>query len=128
MKRAVTVLLLAFLLTGCGVSTELPDDPVVFEQKVNEQEGYAYLGIDDKIYVPYCPFERRYIGDCIGYCDHAQDAYTSGGRSYIYEFKGYSSDEWIVEYDPEINEGMVMREINTANIPDGLSSEYDWNN
>ena len=129
MKRATAaILLIAILMTGCGISTRLPDDPVVFEQNVNQEEGYAYLSADDKIYVPYCPFKRRYIGDCIGYYDYPGDEYTEGGRFYIYEFRGYSSDEWIVDYDVRINEGMVMRELNSTNIPEGLRSEYDWNN
>lgn len=126
------IILIAFIITlfalsGCGVSTNLPDNPVVYEQKSNAKEGYVYLSVDDKIYVPYCPWKREYLGDCIGYYVSLSDEYTESNRVYVYEFKDYSSDEWIVDYLPTINEGMVMREINTTDIPPGLESEYEWN-
>lgn len=127
-RLLLTIALLICVLSGCGVSTKLPDEPIVFDFRTNEDKGYAYLSVDDKIYVPYCPFKRRYIGDCIGYFDAAADEYSGGSRWYVYEFNGYSSDEWIIDYLPTINEGMIYREINTTNIPEGLSSEYEWNN
>lgn len=123
----ITCMITLFALSGCGVSTKLPDNLVVFEQKVNKEEGYAYLSAGDKIYVPYCSWKREYLGDCIGYYDTIADEYSDSSQWYVYEFKGYSSDEWIVDYLPGINEGMVMREINTTNIPPGLESEYEWN-
>lgn len=122
----LTIVLSICVLAGCGVSTEVPDDPMIFEMGVNEGY-YAYLSLEDKIYVPYCPYKREYLGDCIGYCDTIGDEYSESTREYVYEFKGYSSDEWIVSYIPTINEGMVLREINTTNIPEGLESEYEWN-
>lgn len=125
MKKWFPPILLLLTLTGCTVSTKLPEDAVVFQR--GSSDDYVYLSAGEKQYVPYCPFKRRYMGECIGYYDLAGDASTEAGRTYVYEFKGYSSNEWIVEYDPEINEGMVMREIHTSNIPDGLTSEYEWN-
>lgn len=104
---------------------KLPDDPIVFSP--GKGEGYLYLSSGDKMYIPYCPFRHEYLGECIGYYDSPADAYTESARVYVYKFKGCSPDEWVVDYDPDINEGMVMREINTTNIPDGLTSEYKWN-
>lgn len=127
-RLLLTTALLICVISGCGVSTKLPDEPIAFDFGTNEDKDYAYLSVDDKIYVPYCPFKRRYIGNCIGYYDTVADEYSGDIRWYVYEFKGYSSDEWIVDYLPTIIEGMVYREINVANIPEGLSSEYDWNN
>ncbi|MCM1242879.1 MAG: hypothetical protein NC314_08565, partial [Roseburia sp.] len=48
----------------------------------------------------------------------------------VYEYKGYSSDEWIVNsYVSGLMDGsMLYKEINVSNIPDGLESEYEWNN
>ncbi len=113
-------------LSGCGVNTNMSDEPMIFER--GETQEYAYLSIDDKIYVPYCPFDKKYLGDCIGYCELQGDEYTDGGKAYIYELKGYSPDEWIIELDAEGGkEGMVLREINTTNIPENMQSEYEWN-
>lgn len=50
-------------------------------------------------------------------------------RVYIFELKGFSADEWIIETMAlnNCNEGMILREINAIDIPDGLESEYEWN-
>lgn len=129
MKRSI--LLIATLLTGsftgCSKTPELPENPIIFEKMTNKSEGYVYLTADGKSYVPYCPFKRRYMGECIGYYDSVGDEFTENTRTYVYEFKGYSSDEWIVDYSPDINEGMVMRELKATDIPKGLESEYEWN-
>lgn len=76
---------LAFLIAaicflgGCGSKAQLPDDPIIYEQGINKEEGY-------------------------------------------------SSNEWIIETLGlnNCNEGMILREMNTTNIPDGLESEYEW--
>lgn len=120
------IALLVCSLSGCGVSAKLPDNPIVFEVGENE-ESYLYLSFEDRIYVPYCPYKSVYLGNCIGYYDTISDGYSDSIRCYVYGLKGYSSDEWIVDYLPTINEGMIYREINTVNIPEELESEYEWN-
>ena len=126
---ALMVLVLVVALAACGVNTGADrvekdaDNLILFEQRINESEGYFYLKTRDKIYVPYCPYKNEYLGDLIGYYDISFD----DDKVDVYEFKGYSSDEWIVDYDSLINEGMVYRETNAKEIPEGLSSEYKWN-
>lgn len=44
----------------------------------------------------------------------------------MYEYKGYSADEWIVNAYV-MDSAMLCREVNVTNIPDGLQSEYEWN-
>ena len=124
-KRLLVCLLMVWSISGCAVSTKLPDQPIVYEADSNGE--YLYLSDNGKTYVPYCPFKKSYLGDCIGYYASPADEYTESARIYIYAFKGYSSAEWIVDYDPDINEGMVMREIHATVIPEGLESEYEWN-
>lgn len=129
MKKVILIIsvIASFALSGCGVSVKMPDDPIIFE--INKAGEYAYLSVDDKVYVPYCPYDIKYLGDCIGYYDLQGDEYTSGGKIYVYEFIGYPSDEWIIDFDAEGGkDGMILREINTTNIPEGLRSEYEWNN
>ena len=117
------------LLSGCGSAAELPQNPIVYEMGINEEEGYAYLTEGNHIFVPYCAYSKGYLGDCIGYCDIPADEYTEASRVYILELKGYSPDEWIVETFAlnNCNEGMIWREVNATHIPDGLTSEYEWN-
>lgn len=126
MKKWIPAICAVLLtLSGCSGTPELPEHPITFQ--TGSGDGYMYLSNENKTYVPYCPFRSEYLGECIGYYDTPGDANTSAARVYVYEFEGFSSDEWIVDYDPQINEGMVMREINTTRIPDGLTSEYAWN-
>ena len=129
--RKLVVLLMAAgmcCLAGCGARLQLPDTPVVYQQTVGDE--YAYLTEDDKIYVPYCPYEPNLLGECIGYCDIESEESGDTFRVFICELKGYSSDRWIVEVldTGSTREGMILREIkNTTEIPEGLSSEYEWN-
>ena len=44
----------------------------------------------------------------------------------VYELKGYSVDEWIVNSFP-YDAAMLLREVNVTDIPDGWQSEYEWN-
>lgn len=115
------------LTAGCGSQPKLPETPVVFQR--GDGDGYVYLVEGDKIYVPYCAYDPKQLGECIGYCD-VEDTDNSGAfREYIYELKGYSSDEWIVGVmiAGYFREGMILRERNTTEIPEGLTSEYEWN-
>ena len=134
MKKKGILLLILFicLLSGCGSGAKLPDNPIRYEQGINEEEGYAYLEYGDKRFIPYCAYEKKYLGDCIGYCDIFAVEYTDVSRAdrvYVFEMKGYSSDEWIIEMQglDNCNEGMILREINTEIIPEGMTSEYKWN-
>lgn len=108
-----------------------PDHPEhfnLYEQKMNEEEGYMCLTYGDKVFVPYCAYDPKYSGRCIGYYDILADEFAESGRAYIYEWKGYSPDEWIIEIlDGNSSEGMLYREINAFDIPKGLESEYEWN-
>ena len=130
MKRFLLLLgmVVVSLLTGCGSKLQLPDNPKEYEQRENSDVGYAYLVHEDKVFVPYCAYEEKYLGSCIGYYDIPTTEYTDGGRVYVCELKGYSSDEWIIDFlDMNCSEGMIWREVNTVDIPEGLNSEYEWN-
>ena len=123
----VAVCLLAGVYLFSRPKIQLPKDPRVYEQKTHKDE-YAYLVYGDKMFVPYCSFEVRYLGDCIGYYDVPASGYSDANRVYVCELDGYSSDEWIVDImDINCSEGMIWKEINVADIPEGLTSEYEWN-
>lgn len=114
-------------LAGCGARLQLPETPIVYQQAVGDE--YAYLTEGDKVYVPYCPYEANMLGECIGYCDIESTEGSDTFRAYICELKGYSSDQWIVEVldTGYTREGMILWELNATEIPEGLSSEYEWN-
>lgn len=106
---------------------QIPENPRVYEQKIYGDE-YAYLTYEDKMFVPYCPYEAEYLGECIGYYDIPVSEYSDAGRIYVCELKGYSSEEWIIAVlDTNCTEGMILREINATEIPEGLDTEYKWN-
>lgn len=136
MKKGISIfsaLIFAMIvLTGCGSRLELPENPLVFEQGTNGK--YFYLTEGGRVYVPYCPYVTDMLGNCIGYCNYEAADYGNGEqddpfRTYICELQGYSSQEWIVEIldTGYTREGMIFRELNATEIPEGLGSEYEWN-
>lgn len=117
MKRTYFILLIAvmiFSLCACSkqelanMTTEVYDD-------------YTAIIWGDKIYVPYCVISKTECGEQIGVIDDSKD-------DKIYEYKGYSVDEWIIDLYTVDNIAMLMKEIDVTDIPDGLESEYEWNN
>lgn len=84
-------------------------------------DDYVAIVWEDKVYVPYCVISKTECGEQIGTVDNSKD-------DKIYEYKGYSVDEWIIDFYAVDNIAMLYREINVTNIPDGLESEYEWNN
>ena len=76
---------------------------------------------DDRTYVPYCAFSKSDCGRQIGIVDGDKD-------DKVFEYKGYSSDEWIINYYANnMDTIMLLREIDVTDIPDNLHSEYEWN-
>ena len=117
MKRTYFILLIAamiFSLCACSkqelanMTTEVYDD-------------YTAIIWRDKTYVPYCVISKTECGEQIGVIDDSKD-------DKIYEYKGYSVDEWIIDLYTVDNIAMLMKEIDVIDIPDGLKSEYQWNN
>ncbi|MDE7273708.1 MAG: hypothetical protein K2N95_11725 [Lachnospiraceae bacterium] len=132
-KMKIVLLLIAVVCLAAGMyfftrpKIRLPEHPIVYAQRIHEGE-YAYLVYEDKIFVPYCPYEADCLGECIGYYDVPASENTEAGRAYVCEMRGCSKDEWIIDImDTNCSEGMILREINTTEIPEGLTSEYEWN-
>ena len=103
---------------------KLPDEniePIIFEQQINDD--YASVIYEGREYVPYCAISPRERDGYLGYVgDDKQDK--------IYSYKNHSEREWLISYlDSGImNDCMLLKEKNVTNIPEGLSSEYEWNN
>lgn len=89
------------------------------ETEVTDQ--YAAIVWDERFYVPFCPVGASACGRQIGIVD-------GDDQEKVFEFKGHSVDEWIVNAHSPHDGAMLLREIQVQNTPDGLVSEYDWNN
>ncbi len=116
MKKAfslIVIFVLIFLLCACSQQD--------LENMASETgDEYAAIVWGDKTYVPYGALaDHDKLGKQIGIVDGDKD-------NRVYEYKGYSVDEWIINaFDHD--GAMLLREINVTDIPDGLHSEYEWN-
>ncbi len=115
MKRILSMLLIAvmiFSLCSCSkhelaaMTTEIHGD-------------YVAIVWEDKTYVPYCAISKADCGEQIGIVNGDEN-------DRVYEYRGYSTDEWIIN-SYVMDSAMLCREIHVTNVPDGLQSEYEWN-
>lgn len=96
-------------------------NPIIFEKGSNGD--YSYVIYQGREYVPYCAFNPQKRETYLGYVgEDKQDE--------IYTVKGYSEEEWLISYlnSGMMNDCMLLKEKSVTNIPDGLTSEYEWNN
>lgn len=116
MRKVLSMFQIAIIILSlCACSKqELAD------MNLEVYEDYAAIVWEDKTYVPYCAISKSDCGAQIGIVDGDKD-------DRVYEYKGYSTDEWIIN-SYVMDSAMLLREINVTNIPDGLQSEYEWNN
>ena len=116
MKRILSMFLFAIMILSlCACSKkELAD------MTTESHEDYIAIVWENKTYVPFCAISKTDCGEQIGIVDGDKD-------DRVYEYKGYSTDEWIINYYV-MDSAMLLREINVTDIPDGLQSEYEWNN
>ena len=107
------VILAVSMLCACS-------QPDLEDMASGEGDGYATIVWGNKIYVPY--------GALAGYGERGKQIGTVDGDpdNRVYELKGYPVEEWIVNALPH-DGGMLLREIDVADIPDGWQSEYEWN-
>lgn len=123
MLRKVTkffplLVFMVLLFTGCGKEDETGG--IVFEKA--DREGYRAVIYDGREYVPYTAISVSDRGEYLGYIAGDPD-------DKIYEYKGYSTDQWLISFlDSGLMDGaMLLKEENVTDIPEGLTSEYEWN-
>ena len=96
-------------------------NPIIFEKGSND--NYSYIIYQNREYVPYCAYSSKEREKYLGYIgEDKQDE--------IYTVKGYLEEEWLINLlnTGATKECMLYKEKNVTNIPEGLSSEYEWNN
>lgn len=91
------------------------------DMELLDGDEYASILWEERTYIPYCAISKSACGVQIGIVEHNTD-------DRVYEFQGYSANEWIISALRWDGGAMLWREINVVDIPAGLESEYDWNN
>lgn len=108
---AVLSFTLIFLCSCTNDSDLLDMESVVIDEKWT-------LIWEDRTYTPFCVVSKSDCGKQIGYVNGDKDERVS-------EYKGYSSNEWLVSWMPTDGGAMLLKEQNVVDIPDGLVAEYD---
>ena len=111
----------ALLLISCLVLTVLSacsgQQRDLIDMKSTGIDGKHAIVWEDRTYVPFCVVSKKDCGKQIGYVDGDTDDRIS-------EYKGYSTEEWLVNWIPMDGGALLMKEQNTVDIPDGLEAEY----
>ena len=128
LKITLIVLAICLLIVGIigGIIVGLnhnrfdKSNPIIFQSGDNGE--YRYIIYEGREYVPYCAISPKDRKQYLGYVDNNE-------QGEVYTYKDYSKDEWLIEYLNSImSDCMLYKEKNVTDIPNGLSSEYDWNN
>ncbi len=122
--RKIIIFPLAFVcvlgLTACGK----PPASDAVEMTVDQEDDHMVVIWEDRRYVPFCAVSGKECGAQLGFLDGDEN-------NRIYEYNGYSADEWLINAYIEgryVLDPMLLREVSVNEIPDGLESEYQWNN
>ena len=113
----MSLCLMSIILCSCSTNNKSDN----FSRSLSDD--YAAIILDNKTYVPFCAVDNKYRGRQIGIVDNDD-------CDQVYEYKGYSTDDWIISFykSGKMDNSMLMREVNVTDIPDNLESEYEWNN
>lgn len=119
-KHLLLIASISILFVACGRDAK-PDN--LSDYSSGTSDDYTYVTIDDKIFVPFTTVANSDQGDWIGIVDGDE-------KDRIYEYKDYSPDEWIISFykSGEMDISMLMKEQNVTEYPEGLASEYQWDN
>lgn len=87
-----------------------------------ETEAYTAVLWEGRTYIPFCAVDNDSRGKQLGIVNGNE-------RDQIYEYRGYDPEEWIISfYRSGLMDGsLLLRESGVTEIPDGLTSEYEWN-
>lgn len=96
-----------------------PREKLPYAVMIDNRE-YVIISWDGRQYVPYCAISKSARGKQIGI------VYGEENEK-IYEYKGYPTEEWIINALDMDGGAMLYREVSVTEIPAGLESEYHWN-
>ena len=120
MRRLCWPVPLLLLLFRCWGS-DCQDRELAEMTSLNTGE-YVAVCWEGRTYIPWGPVDNWDRGCQIGTVDGDR-------KNKIYAFRDWPVEEWLISYyDSGLMDGsMLLREEHTP-IPEGLSSEYPWNN
>lgn len=105
-------------------SLGIPVAEVIEEEiEIVDNGEYAALVWQGRTYVPYCAVDKSALGRQIGGSDNG------GVQEDYYTYEDYSGREWLIVYPRSglMDSPMLYREQSVWEIPEGLESEYAWN-
>lgn len=103
---------ISIMLCACGKNKNLIDMGTV------ESDQYMAIVWEDRTYIPFCVVSKKDCGTQTGYLNGETD-------HRVCKYKDYPTDEWLASYLTVDGGAMLFKEVNVANIPDGLESEYE---
>lgn len=103
-----------FLITLSACSGQQRD---LVDMESISMDGKRGVVWEDRIYMPFCVISKNDRGEQIGYVDGDMNDRIS-------EYKGYSSEEWLVDWLSMDGGAMLLKEQSVIDIPDGLEAEY----
>lgn len=114
----ISLCLMMIILSSCNSKNNTLDN-----MTTESNDDYVSIIWEGRTYVPFCAVDNDEKGVQIGI--------VNGDKNdQVYEYKGYSSDDWIISFykSGEMDTSMLMKEVNVKEIPNDLQSDYEWNN
>ena len=116
MKKIFVLFLISCLfltaLSACiGQQRDLVDLETI------SMDGKRCVVWEGRTYVPFCVISKNDRGEQIGYVN-------GNTNDRVSEYKGYSSEEWLVSWLGTDGGAILLKEQSVVVIPDGLEAEY----
>lgn len=108
------------VILAVGLYSSKPKQDLLYMVRIDNRE-YDIIAWEGRQYVPYCAISKGDRGKQIGIVYGDKD-------DKVYEYRGYSAEEWIINAHTMDGGAMLYREMSVTEIPEGLESEYKWNN
>jgi hypothetical protein len=119
-KFTVIGILVCLVITLCACGK---NEKKLVDMSTYDTCDYQAIVWKDKTYVPYCAISNSERGEQIGI--------VKGNKDHqIYQYGSHPVEEWIISFNHsgEMDNSMLMRELSVTKIPEGIQSQYDWNN
>ena len=112
----ISICLLIIVLSGCSQKNN-----EIVNMTTQSNDDYVSIIWEDSVYIPFCAINNSERGEQIGIVNGDKN-------NQVYEYKGYSTDDWIISIYKSglMDSSMLMKEINTTEIPNNLQSDYKW--
>ena len=118
---AITLILIMILsLSACSSGGKEADSIVSMKGYMTDE--YRGIEWEDRHYVPFCAILDVDMTKQIGIVDGDEN-------DRVFAYQNYPETQWLVEYyQSGLMDGpFLFREENVTEIPEGLYSEYKWN-